>query len=534
MTFADQPRPFQNTATCTGADICDLLDALSAWLEAHAEHLNSLNVFPVPDGDTGINMSRTLRAASTNAAVERGVAHETLHAASRGALLGAAGNSGVILSQMLRGFAEAYASDPVCDGRSLRQALQAAAEAGYKSVSAPVEGTMLTVAREAAAAVQDDATLSQGLQQALQAATKAVELTPSLLEKLRLAGVVDAGGEGLRLILEGTCRWLRGEELRDVVPPSVTSMALVGAQHAEEAVGFCTQFIVERSIVPMERLKEQLGPLASSLIVVGTSEVLRIHAHADRPGQVLDLAIQAGSVSHISIENMELQHTAAQNQALTGRIGIITVAPSSVAARFLESLGATHVIVPEGSSPSVLELINAVQRLGHEHLILLPNDKNSFMAAEQLQGMTSRSVHVIPTENVVQATQCLLAFNSEHDLQSQLARLTAARDTATIIELARAHRPADLPDTHVQIGDIVALHENEIVHSSETLTDTIRGALGRVGACATELITLYSCADFTEPERQEAESCLRALLPEADLETVSLGIPARLAIISLE
>ncbi|HEX3244132.1 MAG TPA: DAK2 domain-containing protein, partial [Chloroflexota bacterium] len=315
----------RDAKTCTGADIRDLLDALAYWLESHAEHLNALNVFPVPDGDTGINMSRTLRAAANEAALVDAAPAAVLMAAARGALLGAAGNSGVILSQMMRGFAETFATRQLSSGDELRAACQAAFEAGYKSVTQPVEGTILSVARATASAIEPGASLSEGLSQALRGAARAVDATPTQLEKLRIAGVVDAGGEGLRLILDGVQRWMAGEDLRSVAVPAVVNRALVGNQHAGSEVGFCTQFVVENSSLEIEELRAQLDLVSTSVVVVGNEELLRAHAHAQLPGQVLDIAIKAGTVSRISIENMELQNQSARNDAPAGGTGIIAV-----------------------------------------------------------------------------------------------------------------------------------------------------------------------------------------------------------------
>ena len=527
------PAP-RDAETCTGADIRDVLDALAYWLESHAEHLNALNVFPVPDGDTGINMSRTLRAAANEAALVDAEPAAVLLAASRGALLGAAGNSGVILSQMLRGFAETFATGRLSSGDEFRDACQAAFEAGYKSVTQPVEGTILSVARATAAAIQPGASLSEGLSQAVQGAARAVDATPTQLEKLRLAGVVDAGGEGLRLILEGVQRWMAGEDLRSVAAPAVVNRALVGNQHAGSEVGFCTQFVIENSSLEADELRAQLELVSTSVVVVGNEELLRAHAHAQLPGRVLDIAVKAGTVSRISIENMELQNESARNDAPSGGTGIVAVARSEAAARLLRSLGATQVVVPVAASPTVQELLNSVQRIGNEHILILPNDKNSVLAAERLRGLTSRSIRILPTENVVQGMQCLLAFNPDQDVESQMSHLSAALGAATIIELARANRTADLPEAQVQVGSVVAISDGEILAAGESPAKALNDAIGHSQAGEVELVTLYPCADIGPAELSDLEATLTSLLPSAERETVPLDLPSRLAIIALE
>jgi fatty acid kinase len=534
MTSATHSPAPRDAATCTGGDIQDLLDALACWLEAHAEHLNALNVFPVPDGDTGINMSRTLRAAADAATVAKGAPAAVFFSASRGALLGAAGNSGVILSQMMRGFAESFSERPTSSGDKLQAAFQAASDCGYKSVAQPVEGTILSVARAAAAGIARGSSLSEALSQALQSAARAVDATPTQLEKLRVAGVVDAGGEGLRLILEGAHRWMDGEDLRSIAAPPVVSRALVGSQHAGSEVGFCTQFIVERSSLGPDDLRAQIERFSTSVVVVGADELIRVHAHAQLPGKVLDIAVKAGTVSRVSIENMELQNESARDEADSGGTGIVAVAQSETAARLLQSLGATQIVIPAAASPTVQELLNGVQRIGHEHVLILPNDKNSVLAAQQLDGLTSRSIRILPTDNVVQCMQCLLAFNPDQDLESQMSHLASALGTATIIELARANRVADLPNAQVRVGNVVAISDGEIVAAGASAAEALAGAFGRANVGQAELATLYPCAEIEPAELLELEEVLRVLLPSVERETVPLDLPARLALVAME
>ncbi len=534
MTIAKESPVPRDATACTGSNIQDLLDALASRLESHAGHLNALNVFPVPDGDTGINMSRTLRAAADAASSATGSAADVLAAASRGALLGAAGNSGVILSQMLRGFTEVYATVSVLDGNGVKRALEAASQAGYKSVAQPVEGTILSVARGTAEAIQPGVSIVLALSQAARGAAEAVEATPTQLEKLRAAGVVDAGGEGYRLIIDGAHRWMLGEDIRAAIGPATVSRALIGAQHTGGEVGFCTQFIIQHSTVPIQELKAEIEEMSTSVIVVGTEDIIRVHAHAGAPGQVLDLAVRSGNVSRISIENMEMQNESAREETDTGLTGIVAVAQSETAARLLESLGASSVVIPAAASPTVQELLNAVQRLGHEHILIMPNDKNSALTAEQLRGLTPRSIHIVPTENVVQCTQCLLAFNPDQAIDLQELRLSEALGGAKIIELARANRAADLPHAQVTIGSIVAIYAGQVIASATAPSETIALAMENIEAGSPEIATLYPCAELDPAALPELEAQLRALLPSAEHETVPLDLPARLALVSLE
>jgi dihydroxyacetone kinase-like predicted kinase len=345
---------------------------------------------------------------------------------------------------------------------------------------------------------------------------------------------VDAGGEGLRLILEGALRWLRGEDLRSIASPPAVTRALVGAQHTEDEVGFCTQFVIERSNLSADELRAQIEPLSTSIVVVGADDLIRVHAHARLPGTVLDLAVAAGVVSRVSIENMELQHQSAQRESEEGQPGVVAVAQSQTAARLLESLGAAAVVIPAEASPTVKELLNAVQRLGHEEVLILPSDKNSTLAAEQLRSMTPLTVHIVPTDNVVQTVQCLLALNPDRGLEDQISRLSTAATNATVIELARANRAAQLPGASVAVGSIVAIRDGEIVAAGASATQAAEQAIGELGRADFELVTLHACADIDPSDLQEVQETLRVLVPDAEHETVPLDLPARLAMIALE
>jgi DAK2 domain fusion protein YloV len=534
MTSATHPGPARAPKDYTADSARDLLDALACWLESHAQQLDALNVFPVPDGDTGANMARTLRAASDGAGRSGGSVREVFNAAARGALLGAAGNSGVILSQMIRGFSECLQDDQTPNASDLKSALSGAATAGYRAVATPVEGTMLTVAREAAEAITSTQDLQLALNQALNGAADAVAATPLQLEKLRAAGVVDAGGEGLRLILDGVKRWVDGENLRAATPAPLVSRALVGAQHTDDDVGFCTQFTVEQSQLEIAQLREALQVLSTSLIVVGTRDLIRVHAHAQLPGAVLDTAVRAGVVNRISIENMQSQNAAARAESSSGSTGIIVVAPNEKSARLLESLGAHTVVIPMHGAPTVQELRDAVQRLGHEHLLILPNDKNSLLAAEHLATLSPRSIRIVPTENIAQGIQCLLSISPESDLEQHVDRLSRAARNTTCIELARATRATTVHGVPVSPGDTVAICAGSILAAAVTANEVIQPALKRLGISSAELITMYTGAEASPAATKAIADELVTSLPPCEVETVDTELPGRIALLAIE
>src|SRR4051794_34646077 len=381
----------------TGDSLRAALEAAATWLELQAASINALNVYPVPDGDTGTNMSMTMRAAAEAAAVEPSpAAQDVARSAARGALMGARGNSGVILSQLIRGFAEAVSGHETLGVEQLAEGLEGAAAAGYRAVGKPVEGTILTVARRAVEegrlAAADGLDLIQFWERVLRTADRAVIETTSQLAALQSAGVVDAGALGYRMVIEAFWRTSRGEAIEGdgaTTAAPVASQALVAAQHVDEGgLGFCTEFLVQHASADEATIRAFMESLGDSVIVVGDADLRRVHVHTLRPGQALDWAVERGSVSRIKIENMQLQHDAGKDTAFGGRglsrIGVVAVSPGPGFRALFTSTGAAAIV--EGGqtmNPSVQDILTAVSSVGYQEMILLPNNGNIVMAAEQ-------------------------------------------------------------------------------------------------------------------------------------------------------
>src|SRR6266849_4158177 len=482
------PTAARDRTRATGADLRAALESAAAWLSANAERINALNVFPVPDGDTGTNMSMTLRAAvdSLQRLGPDVPVNEVARAAYEAAMLGARGNSGVILSQLLSGFSQALAGATELTPAVLAVALTTASEVAYRGVSKPVEGTILTVAREAAAAAGVGARLGSEipdvLERALRAASDAVAATPTQLEVLRKAGVVDSGGEGYRVILEGAWMWSTGRSL-EVDRPSDAhpySRALVQAVDEEESTfGFCTEFLLRDSDLALDEVKARMEALGESVIAVGDRDLLRVHVHTPRPGQALEFAVDHGTLAKVKIENMQLQHEAFVAAGTNGAasdadrqqassIGVIAVGAGEGLLKVFRSLGARVVQGGQTMNPSVQEILAAVNSSGYQELIILPNNSNIVLTARHVQELTPHRVTVIPTETAPQGIGALLAFNFQADMQTNVSAMEQAAHAVHTVEVTRSVRDAEIDGVQVRSGDMLGIYDGHIVGVSAT------------------------------------------------------------------
>lgn len=524
------------------------LENAATWLELQAASINALNVFPVPDGDTGTNMSMTMRAAAEAAAVEPSPeAHAVARAAARGALMGARGNSGVILSQLVRGFAEAIGEQRTLGVLHLADGLEGAARAGYASVGKPVEGTILTVARrageEARAAVADDLDLIQFFERVLRVAEQAVIETTGQLPILQSAGVVDAGAQGYRVVIEAFLVTARGDsieasEMTGAAP--VASQALVAAQHIDEGgLGFCTEFLVQQSTEEEAVIRAFMESIGDSVIVVGDADLRRVHVHTLRPGQALDWAVERGTVSRIKIENMQLQHEAGKDPAAAGagvsKIGVVAVSPGAGFRALFTSMGAAAIV--EGGqtmNPSVQDILTAISSVGYQELVLLPNNANILMAARHAAEQTPRSVRVIPTRSLPRGIAALMAFNYDADLDSNVQLMEEAASRVASIEVTLAERTAEVDGVHVEQGQAMALLDDTIVAVSDTLQGAALEALAKAEPDAREIVTIYWGAGATRDQVDELSEAIRAAHPHLETEIVEGGQPHYPYIIAVE
>ena len=533
----------------------------STWLDAHREEVNALNVFPVPDGDTGTNMAMTMHAATDSLPEGPTPVATIAQLVTRGALLGARGNSGVILSQIFRGFADAIANRDEIDGRDLAGALGGARDMAYKAVMRPVEGTMLTVIRGAAdgaaRAAQRSVALDTVLSAAIDGANAALATTPDLLPILRQAGVVDAGGRGIVIILEGMQRFNRGESVAaSVAPPAATGAQMafldqVGDLHGEDAFGYCTNFLVMGHGIDFPTARDAIAAMGQSAVIVGDDTLVKVHIHTEQPGKVLDYALSLGDLDQIKIDNMTLQTDALteQRQAATtageiganqqpefnGSIAVVAVAAGEGLADALRSMGATAVISGgQTMNPSTEDLLRAVDDAPVGDVLVLPNNKNIIMAANQLQGLTDRNVRVIPTISVPQGLTALSSFNGNLPLAENVDRMTATLDSVRTIELTRAVRDVEIDGLTIAAGQVIALVDDVLKAAGGVTAQVLAEALAHCNTDDAELATVFTGADAGAPDIDAVESALTDLLPDAEVEIQNGGQPHYLFVIGIE
>ncbi len=553
----------------------ELMGAGAAFLEQRKETVNSLNVFPVPDGDTGTNMALTLASArrelGTAAGLPLGQAAQRM---ARGALLGARGNSGVILSQFLRGFAQGMAGLESAGPADLAGAFAAATETAYRAVIKPVEGTMLTVGRGASQAAERAAQEGKDLEGVLQAAVagakEALERTPSLLPVLARAGVVDAGGQGLVYFLEGILAAVRGEAAAPEMPSGATTSAARILEAAAEAAGvhahgpithefvehrYCTEFLIRGQNLDLDEIQALLAPLGDSLLVVGDSELVKVHVHTNHPGRALEVGTARGELLEVSVANMQEQNriaaahgqpqdvpvapsqppeVAAGNGVVKG-IGVVAVAQGEGWRKLLESLGVDQV-VPGGQTmnPSAAELVAAIEAVAAPEVVVLPNNSNIVFTARQAVELTERRVHVVPTRTAAAGVAAMMAYTPEGDAAAVAKTMSEAAERVRTAEVTYAVRDSEAWDVAVRAGDCIALVGGSVRAVAQDPESAAMAALRELVSDDDSLISIYYGEDV-EPSAAEAlaEEARRAW-PDCDVEVYAGGQPVYYYVLSVE
>jgi DAK2 domain fusion protein YloV len=518
-----------------------LLGSLS-WLSSNHEEVNRLNVFPVPDGDTGTNMLLTLQSAvedirESNAAEVSKIAK----LASHGSLMGARGNSGVILSQIFRGFARAVEGKSSLTPAELAAAFEEAANAAYRAVNKPTEGTILTVAREAgraasAAASSPDATVPQVIAAAASGARAAVLKTPSQLQILRDAGVVDAGGFGLQIILEGMLKTLEEldssiEELAASRPVAPAAASQVAVALPEEGWGYCTEFLIEGSHLDLDRIKAQIEALGNSVLVVGEPELVKVHVHTDDPTRVITLAGGYGKLLKLNVGDMSTQHRRilesegqADKASRPNGVGLVAVVAGSGLVDIFRGLGVDAIV--EGGqtmNPSTQDMLTAIEFVPYDEVILLPNNKNVILAAKQVPGLTKKKVHVIETHSVPQGVAAVVAFRGDRSGAENLAAMRSEAERVQTIEVTHAVRDTRSNGLKVKKGDVIGLINDKLEFAGSDYGEVVNKALGKLGADSFELITVYRGKDASDDELKKLESDIRSTHPDLEIEVQQGG-----------
>ena len=576
------PNPHQQDHL-NGDDLRRAFLTATQCLENYRDAVNALNVFPVPDGDTGTNMLLTMRAVNQAAGESTGdSAGDVAAAMAQGALMNSRGNSGVILSQFFYGLAQGLHSKDSFGSRDVAQAFSSASRAANTAVSKPVDGTMLTVISEAARAVvrytEDDAISENVLaawQAALGAAKDALCRTPLQLAVLREAGVVDAGGQGLVILLEGAYRhlcnkpidygdsWLSipvldddGHTLGDGSLSSVTSVSQEYLQATQdELYGYCTQFLLSGQDINIEQLRNQLASMADSTVVVGNESVAKVHLHTHDPGPIVSLAVTLGTISQISMENIDQQHhefvalhsemaggeKLGDEQDASGSLAVVAVAAGEGFASLFKELGCAG-IVPGGQTmnPSTGDLLEAARNTGAGHVVILPNNSNIVPAANQAADLAVGRpvITVLPSRTLPQGVAALLSFNPEGERYSNMEAMEQALGEVQTLEVTQAVRDATVKGTEITLGQYIGLHDGEVAATGDSVAETLVSAISAMlkerDHGSFELVTLYRGEDVTEGEAREASEMIRQPHPELQVEVVYGGQPHYHYIASLE
>lgn len=554
------------------------LRAALSWLEANQQEINDLNVFPVPDGDTGSNMFLTLRSAVEEAqhAKHPESIDSVMAAAAHGSLMGARGNSGVILSQIFRGLAQGLSGNGQVDAAGIARAFREAATVAYRAVMKPTEGTILTVIREAADAAEAAATggddIRTVLNHVVREAHAAVERTTEQLAVLRDAGVVDAGGFGLAVIIEGFARAVNDAQpgggepplpLRRVSEPSVRipgtrapatalgqrrGAASVAA--SAEGFGYCTEFLIEGEQLDVDQIRDELSAMGESALVVGDPELIRVHIHTTDPAMLIGTAAQRGRLSKLKVEDMTAQHhevleragaaeaaalAEAEAPAVPKPLGVLTVAPAKGFREIFESLGADAVVAGgQTMNPSIEDLLNGVNATNATSVIVLPNNANVILTAEQVNGVADgREVVVVPTRNVPQGISALLAFDATADIETNRRRMLSAIEKVHAVEVTHAVRDSLADGKEIKEGDVIAVVDGRIAAVGSDYAGVVQTAM-QEQPNEPELVTLYCGDGVTTDDAEELVAALRPAHPSTEFEIQTGGQEHYPFVLSLE
>jgi DAK2 domain fusion protein YloV len=536
-----------------GQDLRDMFAAATSWLEKSAPDIDLLNVFPVPDGDCGTNMLLTMRSCVEEAyRAPDHSASAVSQAMARGALMGARGNSGVILSQIWRGLAQGLAEKESFNYSDLANALLQASVMAYKGLSNPVEGTILTVIREAASAAETQVSSGSNncisiMEAVVSAASESVANTPTLLPVLREAGVVDAGGQGLYTLLEGALRYLKGEgeQMQFSKPqiivsniPLVTRLPQMVAAD-EEPYGYCTEFMIKGKKLVPDKVSVGLEKKGQSLIVVGDESTIRVHIHTLNPGSVIRYATSLGTMHQVSIRNMDEQHQdylEMQRERMPAvDIAVVAVISGDGLADVFRSLGATAIVSGgQTMNPSTKDLLQAVESVVSHKVIILPNNKNIVPAANQVQSVTEKSIAVVPTETIPQGVAALLAFDYEAELEANTQLMNKAKSQVATIEVTRAVRSTHLNGLNIKKKQAIALLDGELLVAGNNTIDILKKMLAKLDLAKTEVMTIYYGADTKSDEAEQVSATIHEQHPQLQIEVVRGGQPHYNYIISIE
>ena len=532
----------------------EMVEAGAKRLQVNAEYVNSLNVFPVPDGDTGTNMNLSMTSGATavvNSASDK--VGELANVLAKGLLMGARGNSGVILSQLFRGFSKAILDVDTLNAEDLAKALVHGVETAYKAIMKPVEGTILTVARESAKAGERKARQTDDVVEVMSAVVKygkkALDKTPDMLPVLKEVGVVDSGGQGLLFIYEGFLNALNGEfQADDTYEPSPAEMdEMVNAEHhrsvqgqlATEDIkfGYCTEIMVRLGEGPTvdsnfdyDTFRNYLDGIGDSLLVVNDDEIVKVHVHTEHPGEVMNYGQKFGALIKVKVDNMRLQHetilehdeeVAEFEAAPTERkpYAVIAIAAGEGVQELFKSLGAAYVISGgQTMNPSTEDILKAIKEVNADQVIILPNNKNIFMAADQAAEVADVPVAVVPSKTVSQGMTAMLAFNGEQSLEENKTAMTEMLDSVVSGQITNAIRDTAIDGVEIHEGDYLGMVDGKIILSEADKYQATLDTLNKMISEDIEIITIIVGEEGTQAEAEKLSEAIEASYPDLEVE----------------
>ena len=540
--------------TIKGSSFRRMMINAAAAIEINKQQLNDLNVFPVPDGDTGTNMSMTINAAAVDLRKAEDPSLEKASSIAASAMLrGARGNSGVILSLLLRGISRKLKGNERCNGVLWAEALQEGVDAAYKAVMKPAEGTILTVARlaaaKAAAAARENNYIEYVHEAAIAEAEVALANTTNQNPVLKKAGVVDAGGKGWLIALEAMLKAMQGEDI--IVPEGLDTedakeSADFGDFDTEDITfAYCTEFIISRENKnDPENLRAFLATLGDSLVLVDDEEIIKVHVHTNDPGSALHEAINYGSFLTVKIENMRQQHTekvmteaekATKIAEPVKPLGSVAVCAGAGLADVFSNLGVDGIISGgQTMNPSTQDILEVVNKVPAETVFVLPNNKNIIMAAEQVNALTPKNVVVIPSKSVPQGITAMLNFNPDGSIEENTEALTEALSTVDTMQITYAARNSDFDGYDIHEGDYLAIYEKALFGTSRDIKVLLKALAQKVADEGREYITIYYGADIQEKHAQKAADLFAEICPDADVNLINGGQPVYYYLISAE
>ena len=539
-----------------GANLVAMFTAAAAALQRNIEPINDLNVFPVPDGDTGTNMYLTMQSGIEDlGGLTTPTVSDVASAFYSGTFMGARGNSGVILSQFFKGFSEGLEGRTECRGEDLARASDLAREHAYKSVANPVEGTMLTVIASVAEATREAAGQGQDITSVLSVASdcaaETVVKTTEMLPVLQEAGVVDAGGQGLAVIIEGMRRSAAGEDVMaaayDIQVPDVAPSASARVSdeffsaHEDDMYGYCTQFVVEAVGLDVDDLRVVMNDIAGSTVVIGDGSRAMVHGHAEDPGRLISVGIGIGALSKVKIDNMDAQHAdfasdqRVEEPVTAGGVAVVAVAWGEGIEDVFRSEGATHLVTGGNTmNPSVRDLLDAIDRTAADTVYVLPNNKNIVPAAKQAAEQSTKSVHVVQTVSIPQGIAALFDFNAEAEADENVESMEEARQEVKTGEITRAARDASIEGVEVREGQFLGLLEGKPRASGDELNPVLVELLAEVDLQPGSLVTLYWGEMLSSSDAESASQALQEVYDDLDVEVVHGGQPHYEFIVSIE